>query len=248
MMSVDYDKLAQQYKNYRKPDPRIKERIHFHLQGARRILNVGAGTGSYEPEHCEVVALEPACEMISRRINSGAILVQGIAEALPFKDNCFDCSMGILTVHHWSDIPSGLREMLRVTMDKIVLFTWIGYGNNFWLEDYIPEIAGIEKKLFPRLEELEQVLGNIFVETVEIPYDCTDGFMCAYWRRPKMYLDPDARKAISTFSRIPEFKVGLNKLRDDIGSGAWRKKYGRLLDKQSLDFGYRLVIAQKSNV
>jgi ubiquinone/menaquinone biosynthesis C-methylase UbiE len=120
-VSVDHDKLAKQYNNYRKQDPRIAKRIQFHLQGARRILNVGAGMGSYEPEHCEVVALEPAGEMISKRKNSQAIMIQGIAEELPFKDNSFDCSMGILTVHHWSDIVLGLREVLRVTKDKIIL-------------------------------------------------------------------------------------------------------------------------------
>jgi SAM-dependent methyltransferase len=250
-MSVDYDKLAQQYKKYRMPDPRIAEQIHFHLRNAQRILNVGAGTGSYEPEDCEVVALEPYYEMISRRKHSGALLIQGSAEELPFKDNTFDCSMGILTIHHWSDTVSGLQEMLRVTRDRIVLLTWIGYGNNFWLVDYIPEIVGIDEKLFPTLEELDQILGGISVETIEIPHDCTDGFMCAYWRRPEMYLDPDARRAISTFSRMPASRIPaiqeqLDKLKEDIKSGVWCKKYSHLLERESLDLGYRLVVSEKS--
>jgi SAM-dependent methyltransferase len=247
-MFVDYDQLAKQYNHYRKPDPRITERIHFHLQGAQRILNVGAGTGSYEPENGIIVAIEPSYEMISKRINSKTILVQGIAEELPFTDNVFDCSMGILTIHHWSDITLGLQEMRRVTKDKIVLFSWIGYyDNNFWLKDYIPEIAGTDEKLFPTLEELDHILGGISVETIEIPYNCTDGFMCAYWRRPEMYLDPNARKAISTFSRTPEIQEGLNKLQEDIESGEWRKKYSHLLEKESLDLGYRLIVCKKSN-
>lgn len=246
-MFVDYDQLAEDYKSYRKPDPKIAERIQFHLQGAQRILNVGAGMGSYEPDNCEVVAIEPAYEMISKRIDSRAILIQGCAEELPFKDNAFDGSMGILTIHHWSDIVLGLQEMLRVSRDIIVLFTWIGYGNDFWLEDYIPEIAGIDENLFPTLEELDQILGGVSVDTIEIPYDCTDGFMCAYWRRPEMYLDPNARMAISTFSRIPEIQERLNRLQEDIESGVWRKKYSHLLEKESLDLGYRLVIYKKSN-
>ena len=103
-----------------------------------------------------------------------------LAESLPFRDNVFDISMGILTIHHWSDITSGLKEMVRVSRNKIILFTWIGYGNNFWLENYIPEITGVDYELFPTLEELDQILGGISVETIEIPYDCSDGFMCAY--------------------------------------------------------------------
>lgn len=242
MMIIDYDHLAKQYKSYRKPDTRIAERIHFHLQGAQLILNIGAGMGSYEPKNCEVVAIEPSYEMISKRINSNTKIIQGFAEDLPFRDNFFDCSMAILTLHHWSDVFLGLREMIRVTKDKIVLLTWIGYKNNFWLVDYIPEILEIDENLFPTLEEIQEIFGNISVETIEIPHDCTDGFMCAYWRRPEMYLDPNVRKAISTFSRISVIQEGLNELHDDIKSGAWNKKYRYLFDKKSLDLGYRLIV------
>ena len=169
-------------------------------------------------------------------------LIQGVAEDLPFRDNGFDVSLGILTIHHWSNISMGLQEMLRVSKNKIVLFTWIGYGSDFWLEEYIPEIKGVDEKLFPTLEELNRSLGTISVETIEIPYDCTDGFMCAYWRRPEAYLDPNVRKAISTFSRIPDFQQRFNRLQDDINSGIWHKKQSHLLEKESLDLGYRLVV------
>jgi len=244
-MSVDYDQLAEQYKTYRQPDPKIAARIQFHIQGAQRVLNVGAGMGSYEPEDCEVVAIEPSHDMIAKRKRDKATLIQGFAENLPFKDNDFDVSMGILTLHHWLDITLGLKEMLRVSKDKIVIFTWIGYGSDFWLEDYIPEIIGVDEKLFPTIEELEQILGDISVETIEIPYDCTDGFMCAYWRRPEAYLDQKVRKAISTFSRIPDIQEGLNRLQDDISSGVWRKEHSHLFEKESLDLGYRLVVCER---
>ncbi|THB80221.1 MAG: methyltransferase domain-containing protein [Desulfobacteraceae bacterium] len=154
-----------------------------------------------------------------------------LAESLPFRDNVFDISMGILTIHHWSDITSGLKEMVRVSRNKIILFTWIGYGNNFWLENYIPEITGVDYELFPTLEELDQILGGISVETIEIPYDCSDGFMCAYWQRPEAYLDPKIRKAISTFSRLPNIQDRLDRLQHEIYSGAWRKKHNHLLKK-----------------
>jgi hypothetical protein len=91
------------------------------------------------------------------------------------------------------------------------------------------------------------MLGPISVETIEIPHDCTDGFMCAYWKRPEMYLDPDARRAISTFSRIPDVQDGLDILRGDIESGVWRRKYSRLLEKEVFDLGYRLIVSEKSN-
>ena len=63
-----------------------------------------------------------------------------------------------------------------------------------------------------------------------------------------MYLDPDARMAISTFSRIPDIQERLNILKEDIERGVWRKRYSHLLEKESLDLGYRLVVCQKSKV
>jgi len=135
-MSVNYDQLAESYKRYRKPDPRIAARILFHIDDTQKILNVGAGNGSYEPEDCKIFAIEPSYEMILLRKNSKAALIQGLAENRPFKDDIFDISMAILTLHHWSDVASGLKEMLRVTKNRIILFTWIGYGNDFWLEKY----------------------------------------------------------------------------------------------------------------
>lgn len=244
-MSVDYDQVAEAYQRYRKPDPRIAERIQFHTEGAQKVLNIGAGTGSYEPEDCDMVAVEPSSEMISQRKNAKVELVRGVAEDLPFKDNAFDISMGILTIHHWADIESGLKEMVRVTRNRIILYTWIGYGKDFWLENYIPEISGVDLALFPTLNELNRILEGISVETIEVPYDCSDGFMCAYWRRPEAYLNPEARKAISTFSRLPNIQDRLDRLEYDINSGAWRKKHGNLLDKESLDLGYRLVISER---
>ncbi len=246
-MSVDYNPLAEQYKKYRKPDPRIAARIWKHTKGSIRVLNVGAGLGSYEPEDCEVVAIEPSREMIAARGNSTTRVLQGCAENLPFDDGEFDVSMAILTIHHWSNIQAGLGEMSRVTKDKIILLTWVGYDGNFWLEDYLPEIRGLDEKLFPTLSELANYLGDISVEDIDIPHDCTDGFMCAYWRRPESYLNPGIRKAISTFSRIPDVSGRLDSLHNDIAEGAWNTKYNHLLNKEFLDLGYRLVIHQIKN-
>ncbi len=241
-MSVNYDELAESYRRYRTPDARIASSIWAHLESAERVLNVGAGTGAYEPDNCEVVAVEPSEQMTVFRRTSKSKLVRASAENLPFDDGAFDASMALLTIHHWSDIRRGLKEMLRVTTGKIVVFTWVGYGNDFWLEDYLAALRGFDLKLFPDLREMEEMLGAITVEPVEIPHDCTDGFMCAYWRRPRAYLDAAARKAISTFSRVGAIEEGLRNLEDDLDSGEWDRKYGHLLAKASMDLGYRLVV------
>ena len=245
-MFVDYDKIAKQYQSFRKPDKRIASRISKHTKGTQKVINVGAGTGAYEPTHCDIIAIEPSQEMIAKRKVTPATIIQGVAENLPFDDNEFDVAMGILTIHHWSDIPQGLGEMLRVSKQKVVLLTWIDDSPKFWLEDYFPEMRVIDKALFPTLDELDQLMGGISSEVVEVPSDCTDGFMCAYWKRPDAYLSAGVRAAISTFARMKNVEAGLAQLSCDISSGKWYRKQEHLLSKDSLDLGYRLVVCDKT--
>jgi SAM-dependent methyltransferase len=246
-MSVNYDTLAFDYVNYRIPDARIEKAIRRHIVPGSRILNVGAGQGAYEPADCDVTAIEPSQEMIARRSSTKAPALQGSAEHLPFDDNSFDTSLAILTIHHWKDVQKGLSEIKRVTRGKIIILTWNGDYSDFWLPNYLPEIASIDTELFPSIDQLIDLLGDSTnSEIVEIPSDCTDGFMCAYWRRPEMYLIPAARHAISTFSTLRDAESGLNRLRQDIESGLWQERYEPLLSKTSLDCGYRLVVHDES--
>jgi hypothetical protein len=93
------------------------------------------------------------------------------------------------------------------------------------------------------MEELRQILGNIEVRPLLVPYDCTDGFLGAYWRRPHAYLNPGVRSAISTFAKISNVESGLKRLRGDLADGTWERRYGHLLGQSVLDLGDRLVIA-----
>ena len=202
---------------------------------------MGAGTGSYEPAELEVVALEPSSVMIAQRPEGACPAVQGTVENLPFADNTFDLTMGVLTMHHWSDWERGLREAARVAGGNVLLLTWIGFRQHFWLSDYFPQVTDLDNARFPPLEAYEKVLGALTVTPVPIPHDCIDGFMCAYWRRPEAYLDPLVRNGISTFSMIPDQAPGLKRLENDLANGRWKEKYGELLELDSFDHGYRLV-------
>lgn len=237
-----YDSIGETYQNYRRPDPRIAAALSDHFFGAAKIINIGAGVGSYEPADRRVVAVEPSSVMIEQRLENSALVVQAYAEALPFKDNSFDCALGILTIHHWVDIEGGLKEALRVSGKRVLLLTWVGFVNHFWLLDYFPEIKAIDESMFPSIEQLSSWLGPIDIITVPIFHDCTDGFLCAHWRHPEAYLDAGVRRAISTFSRVKNINEGLARLKADLDSGLWEKCYGHLLEEEAIDFGYRLVI------
>jgi SAM-dependent methyltransferase len=236
-----YDTIGLNYAQLRKPDQRIAAMIEGKIGDARTIINVGAGTGSYEPKGRNVVAVEPSKVMIDQRPVDSAPVTQASAEDLPFQDKCFDVSLAILTVHHWTDLSKGLSEMKRVS-EKQIIFTWDPSHAGFWLTQfYFPEILEIDKTCFPSFNYLEGILGPLEIETVAIPKDCTDGFGSAYWSRPEAYLSEEVRRSISTFNKLKDVHKGLKKLEDDLKTGRWDQQFGHLREMESLDLGLNIL-------
>ena len=242
-MASDYDIIGIDYARLRKADPRIAAAIISALGPARTIINVGAGAGSYEPAGRDITALEPSITMIRQRPASAARVVQGVAEALPFADACFDAAMAVLTIHHWTDPAKGLAEMRRVARGPVVILIYDPAFRGFWLADYVPELVSLDDAQMPPLSLCSDVLGPVTVTPVPIPHDCEDGFLCAWWRRPAAYLDPRVRAAMSSFARIGDVTPALARLTDDLADGGWMARYGHLMTRDSLDLGYRLVVA-----
>lgn len=243
-MTAAYDTIGIDYARLRQPDPRIAARIEAALGNARTVLNVGAGTGSYEPVDRAVTALEPSAEMIRQRPAGAAPAVRGVAEALPFPDQSFDAVMAVLTVHHWTDQRRGLAELRRVSRGPIVILTYDPAFRGFWLaDDYLPALTSLDEAKMPPLTLYREVLGDVRIEPVPIPHDCRDGFLCAYWRRPAAYLDPRLRAAMSSFHLIGDVSEPIARLEADLANGAWQARHGHLLEREELDLGYRLVVA-----
>ena len=242
-----YDTIGGGYQKQRVPDPRIARRILHALGDATKICNVGAGTGSYEPEDRQVTAVEPSQAMIAQRTNAHPVIC-ATAENLPFESQFFDAAMAVLTIHHWVDVNRGLSEMKRIA-PRQVIFTFDPMMNEtFWLtRDYLPESIELDHKRGVPLQHVMDSLNTTSVQTIEIPHDCMDGFQGAYWRRPAEYLKADVRASISTFAQLPATVVqpAMRKLSDDLASGAWTSRYAHLLEKESLDLGYRLVVGQE---
>lgn len=240
-----YDSIGKGYADYRRPDPRIAEAITEALGGAQSLVNLGAGAGSYEPADRSVVAVEPSPTMISQRPANAAPAVRASAMDLPFRDDAFDTSLAIFTVHHWPDRMRGLSEMRRVATRAVIL-TWEPSTFVSWLtRDYFPELLTYDRTLFPLASEFYvRVFEQIEVVPIPIPHDCTDGFLEAYWRRPEAYFDAGARHAISAFARIPDVHQGLARLRRDLDDGTWVRRNRHLLELTELDLGYRLIIAE----
>ena len=242
-MHAFYDTIGIDYANLRRPDDRIAAQIWRAMGSARKVLNVGAGTGSYEPVDREVTAIEPSIEMIRQRSNDAAPVIHGVAENLPFADNSFDAAMAILTVHHWSDRMRGLAELRRVSRGPVVILTYDRAHRGNWLADYFPDLVELDEKVMPPMVDYASALGAVEISPVLIPHDCTDGFLYAYWRRPRAYLDPQIRKGSSAFHILNDLSFGLKRLEADIASGTWEQRYAECLALDSCDLGYRLVSA-----
>ncbi|HKS17535.1 MAG TPA: class I SAM-dependent methyltransferase [Planctomycetota bacterium] len=241
-MTSNYDRIGINYAQLRKPDPRIAAAIRGALGQAATVLNVGAGTGSYEPVDRQVTAVEPSLEMIRQRRPSAATVMQASAEDLPFDDDAFDASMAILTLHHWREKETGLREMRRVTRGPIVLLTF-DPSQRPWLTDYLPGLAALDEAQMPAMADYERWLGSVRIRPVLVPHDCSDGFLYAYWRRPEAYLDTYIRSGSSSFWAIDNAEAGLRKLRRDLETGEWQRRYADVLTLDEYDAGYRLVVA-----
>ncbi len=244
--SSSYDRIGGVYAQHRRADPRIAEQVLRALGAARRVVDVGAGTGSYEPVDRDVVAVEPSSTMISQRPAGSAPVVRGSAEALPFGRDAFDASMAVLTLHHWSDKAQGLRELCRVAPRRVILCFDVAYEHAFWLvREYFPEIADLDYGPSLSPSQVADMIDADRIEVIGVPGDCIDGFLGAYWKRPECYLDASVRACISGIARLEAEVValGLQRLRRDIETGQWGEEHADLVALNSLDLGYRLVVS-----
>jgi len=244
-----YDRTGIGYAAVRRGDPRIAARVEAGLGEARSVLNVGAGTGSYEPPDRDVTAVEPSETMIAQRAPGSAPVVRASAERLPFDDDAFDAAMAMITIHHWDDLEAGLGEMRRVARERLVVLSFdpAPMREGFWFLDYFPRALEIHAGLMPPLERVAAAMGGARVETVPLPRRCSDGFFIALWDRPEMHLDPGVRRGSTIWHEIePEAaERGLAALRADLESGAWDERHGHLRDEtEELDLGLRLLVAE----
>jgi SAM-dependent methyltransferase len=239
-----YEQIGGGYARHRRSDPGIVAHLDEALGDARRVLNVGAGAGSYEPVGRDVVAVEPSTVMLAQRPAHAAPVLRGVAEALPCPGGHFDAALAVLTLQHWTDARAGLRELRRVARRQVVLHYTPGFP--WWLTDeYLPQLRDADVGQVLDVDEVAAALGGGRVITVTVPHDCVDGFFGAYWRRPEAYLDRSIRDAISMFARVDDHTVqpGLQRLRADLQSGAWAARHADLRNRDDLDLGYRLIVA-----
>ncbi len=239
-----YDQIGDAYAGQRRTDSRIAVRIWRALGDAKTVLNVGAGSGSYEPSGRGVTAVEPSAVMRAQRPSGAAPCIAAEAESLPFADRSFDAAMAVLSDHHWRDPVAGLLEMRRVAR-RVVVFQWDNTRvDEFWLvRDYLPEVTALTSK-GPSLRMRAAAIGAQ-MEPVPIPWDCVDGFFHCYWRRPEAYLRRRVRQGTSVWAQVGPAaeQRAVEALAVDLSSGLWHRRNQELLALQEAELGARLLIA-----
>jgi SAM-dependent methyltransferase len=243
---VDYERHGRTYAQHRRADPRIAARIHAALGDARTVLNVGAGTGSYEPDDRWVLAVEPSATMRAQRPEGAAPVIAARAEALPFDDDSVDAAMACVTIHHWEPPQAGLAELRRVARGPAVIFTFELDCLPAWQLEFLREAIAQERPRFPAIDDVAAALGgHTRVERIPTPGDCTDGFFEAFWRRPEALLDPAVRSAQSVWALLePGVEQHIvERLAAALDSGAWDTEHGHLREQESCSGALRLVIS-----
>lgn len=242
----DYERGGGGYARVRRTDPRLAARVHAALGTARTVVNVGAGAGSYEPADRLVTAVEPSAAMRAQRL-ADRPAIDARAEHLPFPDASFDAAMAMVTVHQWPDLAGGLRELRRVSRGPVLILTFDpDCLDRLWLVDYLPELIASERRRFPTLDRLVAGLGPCAISELAIPLDCADGFLEAYYGRPEAFLDPAVRHAQSSWGFLDPMTVeaGLARLRAELASGEWDRRYGRLRSQPEFAGALRLLVSE----
>ncbi len=254
-----YDTIGQGYLAHRHADPRWETLIHEQLGDGRVVVNVGAGTGNYEPVNRAVVAVEPSSVMVAQRAPGAAPAVRASGSALPLPSGSADVALAILTMHHWDDWAAGLAELCRVAPRRIVLTMDFEMHSRFWfLEDYVPEVGEFTRRQEPGHEAVAEVIGGgggggggagtCTCIPLLVPRDMQDGVLGAYWCRPEAYLDPAVRANCSGLALADPAVVarGVAGLEADLSSGEWQRHHADLAELEAIDLGYRLVVADEN--
>jgi hypothetical protein len=213
------------------------------------VLNVGAGTGSYEPCDRWVLAIEPSPTMRAQRPAGAAPAIAARAEALPFDDGAVDAAMACVTIHHWESAEAGLAELRRVSRGPVVVFTFELDDLPAWQLEFLREGVAKERPRFPAIDDVAAALGgHTRVERIPTPGDCVDGFFEAFWRRPERLLDPAVRSAQSVWALLEpgvEQRI-VERLTTALECGAWDAEHGHLREQDNFQGALRLVVSEAS--
>jgi len=175
---MDFAPMAARYDELRAEWGELADLTLAELDGSRRLLDVGCGTGRFavlaaERLGARVWGVDPSAEMLAHaraRRSRGCGWKQAAAEHLPFKDGWFDAVHAHLVLHLVESVPRALAEMLRVLGrdGRVVIVSFRPeHFDRFHLASYFPSLTEIDRSRFPAPAEIEQRLRASGLEVTE---------------------------------------------------------------------------------
>lgn len=232
-----YHQTAATYNTTRTADPLITERLSS-LTGNKKgdkILDAGCGTGNYTIELAKTGFLmygtDPSDQMLRIAAENASTVTwkRGYAEKIDFPDAEFDGAIATLTIHHWIDLAKALKELYRVLKPgaNLVIFTSTSEQmGNYWLHHYFPKMMSSAMNQMPSFSKIWEYGTDAGFEITKtekyfVAREPEDLFLYAGKQKPEIYLNPEIRKGISSFSDLAEaeeISAGLELLERDIRS------------------------------
>lgn len=222
----DYDAVAPAYDRHRRPGgPFVPVLVGLaQACGARRVLEIGAGTGNsaaafHSAYPCALRALDRSRAMLAeaRTKIAGVPLICADAQALPLPDGCVDYIYGVLVLHHMPDLAKVLGECFRILDEGPAAFVTSSHDfiARHPMNAYFPSFAGVDQGRFPSRQELLEAFeqagfSEVSFQTALAEPETIDG----------RYVEKVANRFISTYALLPpgEFEEGLARLRRDVSA------------------------------
>ncbi|MEZ5343986.1 MAG: class I SAM-dependent methyltransferase [Pyrinomonadaceae bacterium] len=232
-----YDKIGKVYDSTRCADPYIagKLKTHLAIKPEKSYIDIACGSGNYTSALASEGGLwfgvDQSSEMIEKARKKSDIVNWQIADitSLPFREDTFDGAVCTLAIHHFPELSRAFREIRRVLKNgKFVIFTSTPeQTGNYWLAEYFPEAIRLSAEQMPDLKTVKSALesagfSRVETENYSVREDLEDFFLYSGKFRPEIYLDPQIRANISTFTLLAnetEIRSGCEKLASEIKSG-----------------------------
>lgn len=262
-MEPVYDTIGANYNSTRRADPYIVSRLLHFLKPREDAyyVDIGCGTGNYTIALADaglnLFGIEPSLEMLKegRRRHAGVFWLQESAEQINIDDESFAGAIATLTIHHWTDIHQGFKEIARILKwgGKFVLFTATPVQmQGYWLNYYFPQMLRASIAKMPSFELITGALtaAGFEIKATEkyfIKDDLQDKFLYCGKNDPAVYLDEIVRKGISSFAALANkagVDHGIARMRHDLKTGEFETIRNRY---DNLNGDYLFIVAEKKN-
>ena len=219
---------ADRYASTRRPDPRIVAQIHAACLATRaRVLNVGAGAGSYEPTDRAVVAVEPSAVMLVQRRPTRIPRCRPLARHSPSR-RPFDAAMARADA---APLDRPTRWDRRGTTGCVApRGAHLRHGCAPWFaSDYLPAMIGQDAFVFPPVRRGRLVARRRRRGRTRAPRLHRRVRRRVLGAARAVPRPATARAGMSVVRKLTRrWWTGMRRLRDDLASRAWTRGRGHL--------------------